>query len=156
MLQLTMTGEYAVRAMMHLATLPPDTTVQIADIAREWDVPEVFLRKIITQLSRKGLIASYRGKGGGVALGREAGTITLLDVIECMEGPLALNACLTNPGICHRIPFCAVHAVWHEAQIKLREVLTSRTLADLAGQHIEGCQSAVTLDAGILSPTDPL
>jgi Rrf2 family protein len=151
-----MTGEYAVRAMMHLATLPPDTTVQIADIAREWDVPEVFLRKIITQLSRKGLVASYRGKGGGVALGREAEAITLLDVIECVEGPLSLNACLTNPGACHRIPYCAVHAVWHEAQSKLREVLTSRSLAELAGRHIAGCQSAVVLDAGILVPTDPL
>jgi Rrf2 family transcriptional regulator, iron-sulfur cluster assembly transcription factor len=155
MLQLTMTGEYAVRAMMHLATLPPGTTVQIADIAREWDVPEVFLRKIITVLSRGGLVASYRGKGGGVALGREADAITLLDVIECVEGPLALNACLTNPDICHRIPYCAVHSVWHEAQIKLREVLTSRSLADLAGHHVAGCRSAVTLDAGILLPTDP-
>ena len=156
MLQLTMTGEYAVRAMMHLATLTPGTTVQITEIAKEWDVPEVFLRKIITQLSRGGLVASYRGKGGGVALGREAATITLLDVIECIEGPLALNACLTNPGICHRIPFCAVHTIWHEAQAKLREVLTSRSLADLAGRHVEGCRASVSLEEGTLSPTHPL
>jgi Rrf2 family protein len=156
MLQLTMTGEYAVRAMMHLASVARGTTVQIADIAREWDVPEVFLRKIMTQLSRSGLVASYRGKGGGVALGRAAETITLLDVIECIEGPLALNGCLTDPGSCHRVPFCAVHSVWNEAQMKLREVLTSRSLADLAGHNLSGFPAAVTLDAGILSPTDPL
>ncbi len=156
MLQLTMTGEYAVRAMLHLATLAPGTTVQITDIAKEWDVPEVFLRKIITQLSRSGLVASFRGKGGGVALGREAEAITLLDVIECIEGPLALNACLNTPGFCHRTPFCAVHSVWHEAQAKLREVLTSRSLADLAGRHVDGCHASVSLEAGILFPTDPL
>jgi Rrf2 family transcriptional regulator, iron-sulfur cluster assembly transcription factor len=156
MLQLTMTGEYAVRAMLHLASLPPGKTVQIADIAKEWDVPEVFLRKIITQLSRGGLVASFRGKGGGVALSREATTITLLDVIECIEGPLALNACLTNPLVCHRIPFCAVHSLWHEAQAKIREVFTSRSLADLAGHHAPGCRPTIAVDAGILTPTDPL
>lgn len=156
MLQLTMTGEYAVRAMMHLAALPPGTTVQIADIAVEWDVPEVFLRKIVTQLSRSGLVASYRGRGGGVALGREAASITLLDVIECIEGPLALNDCVTNPGSCHRIPTCAVHAVWHEAQVALREVLTKRSLADLAGHHLSGCFVPVALDKSIQSTTGPL
>ena len=51
MLQLTMTGEYAVRAMIHLAALPPDVTAQIADISRTWEVPETFLRKIMSQLS---------------------------------------------------------------------------------------------------------
>ena len=86
MLQLTMTGEYAVRAMIHLAALPPDVTAQIADISREWEVPDTFLRKIMSQLSRNGLVATYRGNGGGVALARPAHTITLLDVIESIEG----------------------------------------------------------------------
>jgi Rrf2 family iron-sulfur cluster assembly transcriptional regulator len=151
MLQLTMTGEYAVRAMIHLATLPPDATAQIADISREWDVPEAFLRKIMSQLSRAGLVSTYRGNGGGVALGREAGAITLLHVIECIEGDLALNACIADPGVCHRVPTCPVHSVWCEAQHKLREILAGRTLADLAGQSPHGCPPAVPRSGSILS-----
>jgi Rrf2 family iron-sulfur cluster assembly transcriptional regulator len=139
MLQLTMTGEYAVRAMIHLAALPPDVTAQIDDISREWDVPETFLRKIMSQLSRNGLVVTYRGNGGGVELARPAHTITLLEVIESMEGTLALNACIADPNMCHRVPGCAVHQVWCEAQQKLREILSSRTLADLAGQTQQGC-----------------
>lgn len=151
MLQLTMTGEYAVRAMIHLATLPPDATAQIADIARDWEVPETFLRKIISQLSRGGLVASYRGNRGGVALGRAANTITLLHVIECIEGTLTLNACIADPGVCHRVPTCAVHSVWCEAQQKIREILASRTLADLAGPSPHGCPPVVPRSGSILS-----
>lgn len=143
MLQLTMTGEYAVRAMVHLASLPQGTTAPIAAISRDWDVPETFLRKIVTQLSRGGLIATYRGNGGGIALARRADSITLLDVIECIEGPLALNACISDPLSCHRVPSCAVHLVWHEAQQKLREVLSGRTLADLTGQTPPGCTLSI-------------
>jgi Rrf2 family protein len=151
MLQLTMTGEYAVRAMIHLAALPPDVTAQIADISRDWEVPETFLRKIMSQLSRNGLVATYRGNGGGVALARPAVTITLLDVIESVEGNLALNACIEDPTMCHRVPGCAVHQVWCEAQQKLREILSSRTLADLAGQTPQGCPPSPPIDGGILS-----
>ena len=151
MLQLTMTGEYAVRAMIHLATLPPDVTAQIADISRAWEVPETFLRKIMSQLSRNGLVVTYRGNGGGVALARPAHTITLLDVIECIEGVLALNACIADPGMCHRVPECAVHQVWCEAQHKLREILSGRTLADLAGQSQQGCPPPIPIGGSVLS-----
>ncbi|MCC6395430.1 MAG: Rrf2 family transcriptional regulator [Bacteroidetes bacterium] len=132
MLQLTMTGEYAMRAMLHIASLPPRTVVPIAEISRAWEVPETFLRKIVGKLARGGLLKTVRGNGGGVALARLSREITLLDVVQAAEGPLALNACLTSPGACHRTPWCPVHPVWCEAQEKLREVLSSRSLEDLA------------------------
>jgi Rrf2 family protein len=132
MLQLTMTGEYAVRAMVHLSSLPHGTVVSVAEISRDWDVPVTFLRKIVTKLVRAGMITSFRGNGGGIALAHPAHNLTLLDVIEATEGTMGLNICLLSPDACHRSPWCAVHAVWCEAQQKLREVLTSRSLADLA------------------------
>jgi Rrf2 family protein len=133
MMQLTMSGEYAVRAMVHLSSLPHGTVVSVAEISRDWDVPVTFLRKIVTKLARGGMITSFRGNGGGIALTRPAEELTLLDVIEAAEGSLALNICLLSPDECHRSPWCAVHVVWCEAQKKLREVLSSRSLADLAG-----------------------
>lgn len=143
MFQLTMTGEYAVRAMLHLAALPPDTVALVAEISRTWEVPESFLRKIVGKLARGGLLKTARGNGGGVALARPAREITLFDVVEAADGPLSMNACLTSPEACHRIPWCPVHSVWCEAQQKLREVLSSRTLEDLAHQLPPDCHVPV-------------
>ena len=131
-MQLTMTGEYAVRAMMHLASLPKGTVVQIPEISRDWEIPEKFLRTIIAKLTKGGLLLSHRGARGGVSLAKPARKITLLDVIELVEGPLSLNKCLINPRFCGRTKSCSVHTVWHEAQSALRHTLSSRALAELA------------------------
>jgi Rrf2 family protein len=144
MLQLTMTGEYAVRAMIHLSSLPHGTVVSVADISRDWDVPVTFLRKIVTKLARAGMITSFRGNGGGIALARPAQNLTLLEVIEATEGTMGLNICLLSPDACHRTPWCAVHAVWCEAQHKLREVLSSRSLADLAASSRAAAKTTVS------------
>jgi Rrf2 family protein len=144
MMQLTMTGEYAVRAMVHLSSLAHGTVVSVADISRDWDVPVTFLRKIVTKLVRAGMINSFRGNGGGIALARPAHDLTLLDVIEASEGTMGLNICLLSLDACHRTPWCAVHTVWCEAQQKLREVLSSRSLADLAASSRPATQTTVS------------
>lgn len=120
--------------MLHLSSFLPGDIVQIADISRAWDVPETFLRKIIARLARAGLVTSYRGNGGGIALARPASELTLLDVIEAAEGELALNACLIVPAVCHHAPWCAAHTVWCDVQAKVREMLAGRTLAELVQQ----------------------
>ena len=131
-MQLTLTGEYAVRAMIHLASVPSGTLTQISDISALWGVPENFLRKIVPLLSKSKLIASRRGHGGGIQLGKPAETITLLDVIEAVEGPMYLNKCLIGPEFCVRTRWCAVHCVWSEAQEKLKEILSCKSIAELA------------------------
>jgi len=131
-MQLTMTGEYAIRAMICLASKPAGTVMQIYDISREWDIPESFLRKIVQLLSKAGFINSHRGVRGGIELAKPAESISLLDVIEAIEGKLFLNKCLVRPQTCRRDRWCAVHLVWHEAQQKMKETLGSRSLASLA------------------------
>jgi len=132
MMQLSMTGEYAVRTMIHLAGAPPGKLAQIGDVSKEWEIPEGFLRKIVAQLSKGGLIRSQRGAGGGITLSRPADTLTLLDVIEAIEGKVFLNKCLIAPGTCHLDPTCAVHLVWCDAQQALRSILGKKSLAELA------------------------
>jgi Rrf2 family protein len=134
-MQLTMEGEYAVRAMMHLASHPKGSVARIPEISKEWDIPEKFLRKIVAKLTRGGLLLAHRGAGGGVSLARASKKITLLDVIELVEGSLALNKCLINPHFCRRTRSCSVHAVWCEAQTAMRCILGSRTLAELAASQ---------------------
>jgi Rrf2 family transcriptional regulator, iron-sulfur cluster assembly transcription factor len=133
-MQLTMSGEYAVRAMMHLAGLPAGTAVPLKTIAAAWEIPETFLRKIAAQLSRGGLLVSTRGNGGGVSLARPAESLTVLDIIEVVEGEMSLNKCLMSPAECGHSTTCAVHVLWCEAQGRLKETLRSRSLADLAAQ----------------------
>ncbi len=130
-MQLTMTGEYAIRTMVHLGNLPTGNIAQISEISRKWDIPETFLRKIVAKLSRGGLVQSHRGIGGGLSLARSAEDITLLQIVEEMEGPMALNRCLVDPHVCTRSHTCVAHNVWAEAQGILRDFLASRTLADL-------------------------
>jgi Rrf2 family transcriptional regulator, iron-sulfur cluster assembly transcription factor len=130
-MQLTLTGEYAVRAMIHLASVPPGELAQISDISARWDIPENFLRKIIPSLTRSGMIASRRGNGGGVSLAKPAESITLLDVIEAVEGPMYLNKCLIGPEFCNRTAWCVVHCVWSDAQDTLKGILRSKSIAEL-------------------------
>lgn len=136
-MQLTRTGEYAVRTMIHLSALPFGTVVQISDIAREWSIPDTFLRKITGQLADAELIATQRGSSGGIRLAQSPEKLTVLDVIEAVEGKIFLNKCLICGNVCPRDEWCQVHVLWSEAQRKLKEILTSRTLAHLAAESLE-------------------
>lgn len=132
MLQLTRNGEYAVRAVLYLATQPPGKLSLIQEIAEKQEVPKSYLSKIMQNLTRAGLVKSRRGARGGFHLARPAGEITLRQAIEAVEGPIFLNVCLIRKGECHRDELCPVHPVWKEAQMKLFEVLDGRTMAELA------------------------
>jgi Rrf2 family protein len=149
-----MTGEYAIRAMLHLAALRFGTVAHISDISKQWEIPENFLRKISAQLSGAGLITSHRGLGGGITLSRPAEVITLLDIIEAIEGKITLNKCLACDAMCPREKWCAVHLVWGETQAKLKEVLASRNLAQLAAHNAE--QQASIEDSPHNTVTTPL
>jgi Rrf2 family protein len=148
MLQLTMTGEYSVRAMLHLASKPSGAVVQIGEISKHWDIPEEFLRKIVQILSKSGLILSHRGAGGGVELAKPAEEISLLEVIEAAEGKLALNKCLLKVGACPRDAWCAVHQVWSEAQQEMKAILRSKSLAELVAQSAARRQLLRTKKSG--------
>jgi Rrf2 family protein len=137
-----MTGEYTMRAMLHLAAKPQGTIVQIYDIAQQWDIPENFLRKIVQLLTKSNLVLSHRGVGGGIELAKSAEDITLLEVIETAEGKLALNKCLIHAGFCPRDSWCAVHLVWNEVQESMKEILRGHTIAELAKQT-QRCQQQV-------------
>ena len=136
-MQLTRAADYAVRVMIHLTGHPEGVRATRYELAANVGVPEHFLSKILQSLSRSGLINSYRGAAGGYVLARPAETITLLEVIEAMEGPIVLNVCLVAGPSCDRKSWCSVHRVWSEAQSALTGVLRGATLAQLAAEAAE-------------------
>jgi len=131
-MQLTRAADYAVRVMVHLAGLPVGTRTTRDELAAHGDVPEHFLSKILQSLARSGLIAAHRGMMGGYELARPAESVTLLDVVEAMEGPLVLNVCVAEGPTCQRKGWCSVHRVWADAQNALTAVLRAATLKQLA------------------------
>jgi Rrf2 family iron-sulfur cluster assembly transcriptional regulator len=135
-LQLTRGGEYGIRAMSYLAAMPEGCVCALREVSAAQDVPESFLAKIFQNLVHAGLVVSYRGARGGFALARPASQITLADVIEAVDGRVALNHCVGDPAGCVRSDSCAVHKVWVEAQSAMMNVLDGATLTQVAATPV--------------------
>jgi Rrf2 family protein len=131
-MQLTRTADYAIRVMIHLAGLPCGARTSRETLAKWTQVPGEFLSKVLQSLARARLIQSHRGTRGGFELARSGSQITMLDVVEAIEGPLQLNVCLGRDDACGRRWWCAAHNVWREAQTAMVDVLTSATIERLA------------------------
>ncbi|PKO15236.1 MAG: Rrf2 family transcriptional regulator [Chloroflexi bacterium HGW-Chloroflexi-10] len=130
-MQITRQADYALRAMLYLAKIDPGTrsaTSQIADIQQ---IPPSFLAKIISQLSIAGLIHTSRGARGGVSLARPAEEISVLEVIESIDGPIALNECTHSTGACPFGEECPLRPLWCGAQSELVEKLRSTNFGQL-------------------------
>jgi len=134
MMELTRKGEYAVRGIVYLATRPLDQVCLLSEIASAVDVPQTFLAKIFQQFSKIGLVRSYRGTGGGFVLGRSPESISLLEVVEAVEGPIAPNRCVIAEGQCDRVAGCNVHPIWVNVQQQTRAILANVSLLELAGK----------------------
>jgi Rrf2 family protein len=135
-MQLTRAADYAVRGMVHLATLPAHERVLLPALARATGAPSSFLSKVLQALCRAGFIASRRGQSGGFEIlprGRQA---TIRTVIEAIEGPICLNLCLISGASCSRKSYCPAHPIWARAQEAMLGVLDTATVADLAGQSV--------------------
>jgi Rrf2 family protein len=148
---LTRAADYATRVMVHLATLPAGTRVQRAILAQATDVPDSFLSKVLQELVAANFVASKRGVDGGFELAMAPEQISLLDVVQAIEGPLQLNTCVGADGECHRSVSCAAHLVWIEAQDAVVRVLKSANIASLA--RLTLIRKGAPLDrATLLSP----
>lgn len=130
-MQLTRAADYAVRVMIHLATLPAGTKLRLKDLAVETATPEVFLAKVLQSLTRSGQLVSHRGPDGGFELAAHGRSATMLDVIESIDGPIQLNVCLSDFG-CEHQAWCPAHLVWAKAQEAMVEVLRGSTIEELA------------------------
>jgi len=135
-LQLTRGGEYGLRAMVYLARVPEGEVASLREIGREQEIPESFLAKILQTLVHAGLASSQRGARGGFSLARPADTISVREVIEAIDGPIALNGCVLWPEECDRSERCALHDVWVEAQGEMMRVLDGAYLSALEHEHV--------------------
>jgi len=126
-MQITRQADYAVRAVLFLAKIGPETRAATSQIALEQQIPPSFLAKIVSQLSVAGLLQTSRGARGGVSLARPAEAISILDVVEAIDGPILLNECVGGNGACNFGDDCPMKPVWCDAQLELVQRLKGTT-----------------------------
>jgi Rrf2 family protein len=128
-MQITRQADYAVRAMVYLAQLEPNKKAATGRIAQEKGIPPSFLAKIVSQLNVAGLLQTSRGAKGGVSLAKKAEEISLLDVVEAIDGPILLNDCVGETSTCNQDDDCPLKPVWCDAQKMLVEHLSKANFA---------------------------
>jgi len=126
-MQITRQADYALRAVIFLAKLEDGEKASTKEIAATQKIPPSFLAKIVSQLSIAGLIQTARGARGGISLARPAEAISVLNVVEAIDGPVLLNICTVNEQACTFVDDCPLHHIWCETREMLVEKLSSAT-----------------------------
>ena len=134
-MQVTRAGEYGVLGLMSLARRGAGEVVMIDEVSREEQIPKSFLAKIFQNLTRAGIVRSNRGAGGGFALIKQPADITVLEVIEAIEGRIAFQRCLQEVPDCDHIGGCALCGLFEQAQDQVKDVFSRTTIADLLKTH---------------------
>jgi len=122
--------DYAIITMCQAATHCGDGRVSAAELAHETGLPVPTVQRLVSKLTAASLLRSVRGAGGGLQLGRPAAAITVADIVEAVEGPIALTACLDS-GDCDYDAACNMKPHWPMINAKLRGALAEITLDDL-------------------------
>lgn len=130
-MQITRQADYATRAVLYLACHRNGKHIATSQVAKEQSIPPAFLAKIISQLSIAGLLYTSRGAHGGVTLARDPEQITLLQVIEAIDGPIQLNVCVERQDVCAFEENCPIKSVWCDAQNELIKKLRNTNFAEL-------------------------
>ena len=128
-MQITRQADYALRAIIYLSGLEENKNATTSLIAKDQKIPPSFLAKIISQLSLAGLIHTSRGAGGGVSLAKSASEISVLEVVEAIDGPVYLNECTEGTANCPFLESCPIQEVWCEARADLVDKLSSATFS---------------------------
>jgi Rrf2 family iron-sulfur cluster assembly transcriptional regulator len=130
-LELTRRGDYAVRAMLALARQPSGDLVSVRRIAEGMDIPARFLPQVMGDLVRAGLVEAMTGRNGGYRLARPATDVSLLDVVDAVEGDSRRRTCVLRGGPCGLDGYCDVHDVFFAAQDAMLRTLSEASLASL-------------------------
>ncbi|KHO18357.1 Rrf2 family transcriptional regulator [Mycolicibacterium setense] len=131
-------AEYAVRAMVQLATVDDGELVKTDDLAKAQGIPAQFLVDILTVLRTDRLVRSHRGRDGGYELARPAGEISIADVLRCIDGPLASVRDIGLGDLPYSGPTAALTDVWRALRASMRSVLEETSLADVAAGSLPG------------------
>jgi len=149
---LTNKADYAVRAVLDIARYHPDLRTR-RQITSAMDLPGNFLSQILATLVRHEVLDSTAGPTGGYTLTRNPAEVTLLEVIELIEGPIALDECILRGGTCDWTQVCPLHETWSEAKTAFTNRLATTNFGDLT--NIDQAIRAGTYQTPTHTPPHP-
>ncbi len=134
MLALTKATGYAILALGYLECQGSEQVISTREIAERFAIPGELLAKVLQRLSRQGLLEAHQGRGGGYSLARSTEDISVGEVIEAVEGPIAIAVCLKDGGrdLCELFENCTIRSPVGHIQSKLTELFDSIMIADIA------------------------
>jgi Rrf2 family transcriptional regulator, iron-sulfur cluster assembly transcription factor len=125
------TSEYAIRAFVNLAQIPEGKFAMVKQIAQQEGIPTHFLAKILQQLARKGLLRSSKGPTGGFSLRRSAGEISLMDIVQSLDGLADYEKCASGLAECNDEMPCGMHDAWKALRSRIMDYLQHTSIADI-------------------------
>lgn len=136
-MRLSSMADYAVVTMCAAARHCGSARSSAGELAEETGLPLPTVQKLVSLLSKAGLLRSTRGAGGGLQLARPAAAITLADIVEAVEGPIALTSCVeSGRHDCSLEGACSVQPHWGVVNAALRGALADITLTRLARETV--------------------
>jgi Rrf2 family protein len=134
-MKLSRRTDYALRAMTYLAVRRANGPCTIAEVSRVEKTPREFTAKVLKDLCRMGFVRSTLGPRGGYRLARPPEMITVLEIMEALDGPVAINKCLADSSYCHQTPGCRMHRLFGRVNEKMREILGGASIADITREE---------------------
>jgi Rrf2 family protein len=138
---------YGVQAAIYIASLPDNKYVSIQEVAGKLNISFHFLTKVLQILTQAGIMTSYRGPNGGIALAKAAATVSLFDLVSAIDGQDVFTECLLGLPGCGKAAPCPAHEQWTEMRTKLYSICKATLLSDLA-------QKANQLNVRLAYPLD--
>ena len=140
MLSLTKATDYAILALAYLDGVPPEAVASTKEIAEHYTIPVELLAKVLQRLGKQGLVSAHQGRGGGYSLARPISSISITEVVEAVEGPIAIACCLKEGGQerCDQYDHCPIKSPVEQIQALVLGLFGTITVAHLlAGERIE-------------------
>ncbi len=131
-MKLTTKGRYGLRLMLELALNHGRGPILVDHIAKNQEISGKYIHVLVTALRNAGMVRATRGPNGGYELGRNPETISILEIVEALEGKNTLLECVGDSCSCPRAKTCAARDLWVEVVETMDGILSKRTLADLA------------------------
>ena len=130
-------ARYGTRALLELALNYGKGTIMVKDIAERQKISARYLEQLMVALKIAGLVRSSRGTHGGFTLAKPPADITLLDIVQTMDGSVAPVGCVDEPDFYSRSPICAAHDVWFDVKKAIEKSLSSVSLQNLMDKQLK-------------------
>jgi len=135
-MNLSKTSKYAFRILGHMAKNEKEL-FSAQRLHKEIDVPERYLRRLLTDLSKHGFVKSIQGRQGGFTFARDISKIHLIEIVEAIDGLDSIDGCILGYETCAFNHACPMHHIWEETKKKVIETLTKTSLKDIQNAALE-------------------